>query len=126
MWKKSLERTCIFCTYWLNHNCRVKEIIFQLHQFKVSDSTKYNNTTPTLAHVKKESNSTLNHALWELQLNNIVISTVVESESQKSHVLEWSTSFRFDEVGLVRRGQFIDLVEMGIGVLIGFGDFDLH
>ena len=59
--EKSPWRLCIFCTYWLNHNCLVEEIIFQLHQL-VSDSTKSNNRTSTSAHVKKDSDSTLKYA----------------------------------------------------------------
>ena len=119
-------RSCIFCTYWLNHNCLVGEIIFQLHQFKVSDSTKSNNTTPTLSHVKMESNSTLNYAAVKTKFNNMVTRRVVKSESPDSHVLERnrSTFFRFDEVGFAR-SRFFRFGGVGIGVLIAFIEFNL-
>ena len=47
----------VFCTYWLNHDCGVGEIIFNStnSKFSDSDSARSYNTTPTSAHVPKES-----------------------------------------------------------------------
>ena len=63
MWKKFLE-VMYFCTSWLNHDYLVKKLFFDFKKSKFSDfhSTNSNNTTPTSAHVKKESNSTLKYA----------------------------------------------------------------
>ena len=53
-----------FCTSRLNHNYLVNKIIFDLKKSKFSDSnfTNSNNTTPTSAHVKKQSDSSLKYA----------------------------------------------------------------
>ena len=65
--------------------------------------------------------------LWQLRLKyTVTISRFLESELPELDVLERSRSTfpRFDEsyVGVV----LLDSVELGIGVLIAFKDFDLY
>ena len=52
--------------------------------------------------------------LQQLQLNNMIISRVAESEFPELHVLERSQNsfFRFDEVGVATRSQFFKFGEV--------------
>ena len=98
----------IFFTYWLNHGCEVGEKIFNSIKFFNSNSTRSSNKTPTLAHIKKESNSVLQYAAPATPTQQYSYKQVCGVEGSESHVLEQSRStfFRFDKVGVAKRSQF--------------------
>ena len=84
-------------------------------KFFNSNFTKFNDTTPTLAHVKKGSNFTLKYVAPETLTQQYTYNQGCEVGVFSLDLMKLKS-----RVGV----GFFDLVELEIEVLIAFGDFD--